>query len=164
VRFAIAALPHTFPASTDPSTDALRRHWQDAESQAELRGQLTEQFDGFAVAVSYDTQVEHPEIWGADPVALWSHLVPPVDVLSRRRRATVAVVIRSARSPLYEPELAVHSAHIISRGHMAMPDEWNRWVIAHLGAIPGEDTVTDYFTQQPLDEFTNMIPLERSHS
>lgn len=160
MRFAIAALPHTFPLRDDPAALDLARHWSSADAQAELADELESTFDGFAVAVRFRSGIEHPELWADENAYLWSSLVPQIDPFKRAKRVTEAVVVRSPRAPLYSPDVSVASQDFLRRGITRKSEEWTRWVLAHLGAIPGEDTVIDFFTRQPVPAFTTMLTLE----
>lgn len=164
MKFAIAALPHTFPQRPDPGALDLALHWASADAQAELLSQLEADFDGFAVALPYRAGFDHPEVWATERAALWSHLVPPADPFGKAVRATEAVIIRSTRTPLYSPDTSVQSTQVVSRGQTVKSPEWTRWVLAHLGALPGEDTVVDYFTRQPVPTFSTMLTLEGAPS
>ncbi|WP_157533906.1 hypothetical protein [Microbacterium sp. oral taxon 186] len=160
MRFAIAALPHIFPQLADPvSLDAVR-HWVDADSQAQLRLRLEEEFDGFAVAVPFRHRIAYPEIWARTRIALWSSVVLPTSPLRSAIRTTDAILIDSPREQLYSAEPSVVSKDILRRGRRTKSDEWTRWVLAHLGALPGEDSVVDYFSRLPVPAFTAMITLE----
>lgn len=160
MRFAVAALPHTFPLRDDPAAIDLARHWSTVDAQAELRESLEREFDGFAVAVRFAGGVEHPDVWAGERTVRWSHVVPPASAFARPQRVTEAVVLRSFRTPLYAPAAEVTSGTVLKRGQVAKPAEWTRWVLAHLGAIPGEDTVVDFFTRQAVPAFTAMLTLE----
>lgn len=162
MKFAIAALPHTFPAPLDPAADERRRLYTQRETHESMLWQLHDEgYDGYAIGIRFgENGVEHPELWGAERTVLWSALVPPVDGLDKPRRVTSAVVIRSPRAPLYSPATAVHSTDVLRRGVTTPSSDWFRWVLAHLGAIPGEDTVVNLATGRPVPEFTSMITLE----
>ncbi|MBN9214679.1 MAG: hypothetical protein J0J04_07685 [Microbacterium sp.] len=164
MRFAIAALPHTFPLRDDPGAIDLARHWATADAQTELLEHLEQEFDGFAVSTRFDSGIQHPEVWSGERAVLWSHLVPPPDPFKRAQRTTEAVIIRSPRTPLYAPATSVSSGDVLRRGQTAKSAKWTRWVLAHLGAIPGEDTVVDFFTRQPVPAFTTMLTLEGIHA
>lgn len=160
MRFAIAALPHIFPLREDPASLDLSRHWASADAQAELRAQLDADFDGFAVAVPFRRGIAHEQIWAGTRTALWSSLVPPPDPTRRATRATDAVLLSTPRNPLYRPEESVTSQDFLRRGQRVKSAEWTRWVLAHLGAVPGQDTVLDLFTRQPVPAFTTMLTLK----
>lgn len=162
MRFAIATLPHVFPQTEDPAALDAAHHWSGADAQADLRQQLDAEFDGFAVAVPFRRGIAHSDLWADTRTVLWSSLVPPADPFRRATRATDAVLISTPRHPLYSPDTSVTSQDFLRRGHAVKSAAWTRWVLAHLGAIPGEDTVIDYFTRHPVPAFTTMLTLEGS--
>lgn len=164
MKFAIAILPHVFPLRPDPALLDAAHHWAETDAHAELRDRLEAEFDGFAVTVRFRGGIEHPEVWRDESAVLWSHLAPHMNWQLAPVRTTIATVIRSPRPARYAPATATATQDLLHRGETTMPDEWTRWVLAHLGAHPVEDTVVDYFTRQPVPAFTTMLPLEDARS
>lgn len=160
MRFAIAALPHTFPLVEDPAALDAARHWTSEDAQSELLASLGAEFDGFAVAVRFRDSVENAALWADDRAVLWTSVYPAVRPRTDAYRVTEAVIVRSPRLPLYAAAAAVPDGGTLRRGQTVKPEGWTRWVLAHLGAIPGDDTVVDYFTRQPVPAFTTMLTLE----
>jgi hypothetical protein len=158
MRFAIAVLPHTFPLHVKETSTAAR--WMESDQHERLLHQLETQFDGFAVVARFDNGVEHPEVWADYPLATWSRLHAPSSVDEPARRVTSALVLKTSRTALFEPDLHVQSDEFLPRGTKEVSPEMLRWVLAHLGALPGEDTVVDAFTGETFAEFTAMLAFE----
>lgn len=160
MRFAIVELPHTFPLTADPHRLERALHWQDLESHRELKTSLDDQFDGYAVSVRFDGKVEHLEIWGSDRFALWTSRVTPTKLSGSPQTLTEALVVSSPRPPLYDAPFATHAADPVRPGASAKPPSWIRWALAHLGAVPGEDEIISFFTQERVTAFDSMLTLE----
>lgn len=161
MRFAVGALPHTFPSQrSNPAELDEMLQWQDPERHGALRDHLTATFDGFALAV-------HPEprdtdVWAewveAGRIVAWRHLRLARDL--GPVRAVELVVVVSPRYPDFDPPVHFQTDDVALPGATRKPDAWYRWVLAHLGVRPGIDDVVDPFTQSPLPLYDSMLSLE----
>lgn len=161
MKFAIAILPHTYPLTREQSDIDIVRHWLMKDSHLAILERLQSEFDGFAVSIRCpDGQPEHADVWQQYEIVRWERLHPPIQFGEKARRVTEAVVLSSSRAKSYNPPPLVRSKEAAQRGVRKKSISWYSWVIAHLGAIPGEDTVVDFFTLDDVTEFCSMLALE----
>lgn len=127
------------------------RVWDDPASHLDLVNRLESQFDGWAIAAAPDSmRVYWPVLPQGTRVLVWHRRnAPPSGSRIGSMWEPVMVRVpegRSARRPDLLEVSDVLDCAAPRRGFAgSKPEAWTRWVLAALGYLPGEDTMTDVF-------------------